>query len=135
MFKLVEFNKGNHEIHEMINLWWAGHMDKQLSSMVKSEYGFMIYDDERPIVCAFLYPTIGSRMALVGFPIANPLVFFEKRREALKHLVAGIENKAKDLKYELLVSYAGNKGACALWDREGYKIADKEVTQFYKRIL
>ena len=130
----MQFNKGNCEIHEMINLWWLDKSDKELSSMVKSEYGFMIYDDERPIVCCFLYPTIGSRMAMIGFPIANPLVFHDKRREALKALVAGVESFAKDLKYDLLVSYAGSNGAKELWNRENYKIADKEVVQFYKRL-
>ena len=94
----------------------------------------MVYDDERPIVSVFLYPVLGSAMAMIGFPIANPLVFHEKRREALSFLVAGVEAKAKYLKYELLVSYAGNKGARELWNRENYKIADKEVVQFYKRL-
>lgn len=134
MFKLVKFDKGNYEIHEIVNLWWLEKSEKELSSLVKSEYGFMVYCDDRPIACVFLYPVIGSSMAMIGFPIANPLVFFEKRREALKYLVAEVEKEAKKLKYDVLVSYAGSKGAVELWNREGYKIADKEVTQFWKRL-
>ncbi len=135
MFKLVKFDKGDHEKHELLSLWWAEKSEKQLSSMVRSEYGFMVFDDERPIASIFLYPTLGSRMALIGFPIANPLVFHEKRRDAIKFLVAGVEAFAKDLKYDFLISYAGNKGAKDMWDRQDYKIADKEVTQFYKRLV
>jgi len=134
VFRLVEFDKGNSSIHELLSLWWKDKSDKELSGLVRSEYGFMVYDDERPIVSVFLYPVLGSAMAMIGFPIANPLVFHEKRREALSFLVAGVEAKAKYLKYELLVSYAGNKGARELWNRENYKIADKEVVQFYKRL-
>jgi hypothetical protein len=134
VLRLEKFDKGNRELHDLINLWWLDKSEKELSSAVKSEYGFMVFDDERPIVCAFLYPTLGSRMALIGFPIANPLVFFEKRREAIKHLVAGMEAFAKELKYDFLISYAGSKGAKDMWDRQGYLIADKDVTQFYKRL-
>jgi len=134
MLKVVEFNKGNSSIHDLISLWWQERFSKDLSGLVRSEYGFMAYDDERPIACVFFYPTIGSSMAMIGFPLANPLVFAEKRREALTALVVAVEEKAKYLKYDLLVSYAGNKGAQELWNRENYKIADKEVVQFYKRL-
>lgn len=134
MFEFKRFNINSHEQVDLVKLWWNESTGGNLSDLVRSDYGFMCYLDGRPMASIFLYPTIGSRMAMIGFPIANPLLFKEERREAIKALVAHVEGFAKELKYDYLISYAGNKSSQALWGRENYKIADKEVVQFYKRL-
>lgn len=132
---IKKFDRSNPATIELIQLWWKEKMDSNLGPDVMTDFGYMCFDaDDRPIAAAFLYPVAGCDMAMVGFPITNPNVFMDERREALECLVAGIEKEAKRMRYKFLVSYAGNKGAAGLWERENYKPLDKSVIQFGKRL-
>lgn len=133
-FKLVRFNTLSEPQVGLVKLWWSAKAGKPLSDVVRSDYGFMAYDGDKPIVAVFLYPTLGSRMAMIGFPIANPEIDKGIRRDAISFLVAEVEQFAKGLNYHYLVSYAGSKGAVELFHRENYGVYDKEVTQFIKRL-
>lgn len=130
--KLERFNLADNTEVGLVNQWWSAKAGKPLSAAVRSDYGFMAYKDDSPVVAVFLYPTLGSRMAMIGFPVANPIIDKSTRREAISFLVAGVEQFAKELKYDFLVSYAGSKGAVELFERENYRVYDQNVTQFIK---
>ena len=134
-FYAKNFDRKCHKTTELIKLWWEEKTKAKLTNEIMTDFGFMVFNNEdRPIVAGFLYPVAGCQMAMVGFPIANPLIFQEERREAIAFLVASVEDYAKKLKYDFLVSYAGNKGAIGIWNRENYTVLDKEVIQFGKRL-
>jgi len=133
-FKLVQFNLCTIPEVGLVKKWWQDKAGKPLSDAVRSDYGFMAYKDDKPIVAVFLYPTLGSRMAMIGFPVANPEIDIGDRRDAISFLVAEVEQFAKGLNYHYLVSYAGSKGAVEMFERENYGVFDKDVTQFIKRL-
>ena len=108
-------------------------MGAVLSDSVFSDDGYLITDDEgRYLVSSFLYRIKGCETALMGFPIANPELDKELRASALHILTTVIESDAKRFNYRYLISYAGSKGAEALFSREGYRIMDQNVTNFGK---
>lgn len=130
---MVEFNKTDFHRVNLLMLWWKDKTGADISHRTLTDHGFMVYSHTgRPLAAAFLYPIYGCETALVGFPISNPNVFYQERREALAFLVAGIEKRAKEMHYKTLLSYAGSKGAKEMFDRLGYKVGDTEVVSYVK---
>lgn len=136
MFYIKSFDKSCKETVNLLKLWWADKTGSSLSDGVMTDDGFMVFNkaSDRPIAAIFLYRIIGSSSALIGFPISNPNVFPDERRPALESLVAHVEEQAKEFGYKTLVSYAGSKGAYALFDRLGYKMADEKVINYVKNL-
>lgn len=125
--------KRTHRYVDLCKRWWGQRRGVTLSDLVLSDYGFMVLNDEgEPLAAAFLYPVKGCASALIGFPIANPDVVKEERHQAIHILTTAIELEAKKLKYSFLVSYAGNKAAAGIYEREGYKVYDTEVVNYGK---
>ena len=133
-FKLEEFAKHSRKHSELLQLWWNDKTGENHSDDVASDHGFMVWNDDRPIAAIFLHPVYGCKMALIGTPIANPLVFKEERRAALDFLVAGVEEKAKSLHYDYLMTYAGSNGAKEMFSRIGYVKGDENVINYCKKI-
>lgn len=138
--KLEEFSRVDRDKLGIIDLWWAEVKDhsfsdkRPFSAYLCTDYGLMVYEDKRPICAIFLYPIMGSCIAIVGFPISNPLVTKELRREALKLLVAGAEEKAKKMQFSLLFGYAGNMVAKKFYDKFGFMKATENITNFIKKV-
>ena len=132
-YKLEVFNKHSRKHTELISLWWKDKTDVQVEQTM-TDHGFMVFSDDRPIAAVFLYPVYGCKMAMIGFPIANPLVFKEERRMALAALVAEVERAAKTLQYDYLLSYAGSNGAKEMFNRLGYVKGDENVINFVKKL-
>lgn len=133
-YKLEEFMKHSRKHSELLNLWWNEKTGENHSDEIASDHGFMVWNDDRPIAAIFLYPVYGCKMAMIGVPISNPLVFKEERREALSFLVAGVEKKAKSLHYDYLMTYAGSNGAKEMFSRIGYTKGDENVVNYCKKI-
>lgn len=138
--KLEEFNRLSEKHIGIINEWWANVSDhsfsqeKQFSSFLSTDHGFMVWDEDKPICAVFLYPIYGSPVAIMGFPISNQNAFKEVRRKALELLVAGVEKKARSLHYALLFGYAGNTVAKEFYGRAGFMKAAENITNFIKKL-
>lgn len=121
-------------MHEEIKLWWNSHMEQFLPDALLSDQGFMAYSDEKLVATMFFFPVVGCKMAMLGYPIANPKTSKEERKEALSLLISTIEAYAKNLGYEWLVSYPGNPKAQKLFENNNYIKGDSEVIQFLKKV-
>ena len=132
-FILKKFDRSDRLIVDMIKAWWGAKVGAILSDAVLTDSGYLILDDmNQPLVASFLYPIQGCEAALIGFPIANPKLDKALRHKSIHLLTTSIEKEAKKLNYRFLVSYAGSKGAVDMFNREGYKVYDKEVVNFGK---
>lgn len=140
MLRLEEFNRMSVKHIEIIDEWWASvkdhnfSEDSPFSKVLPTDHGFMIFHNNDPICSIFLYPINGSQIAIVGFPISNPVADKQIRREALSILVAGIENKAKSMQYNFLFSYAGNMVAKSFFERFGFVRGNENITNFVKKL-
>ena len=127
------FDRTNEKTMDLIKLWWKEKTGKNLPVPVLTDYGFIVFNaDDRPIAALFAYPVVGASLALLGFPISNPNVFRDERREALGILATTAESQMRKLNYSFVVSYAGSKGAKELFGRLGYTIGDESVVQYLK---
>jgi hypothetical protein len=130
---MKRFDRNDINTHNMVKEWWNARNADVLSDSVVSDYGYMIKDDYGDCLAAcFLYPIKGCECAMIGFPIANPVVTKDTRQTALHLLTTVIESDAKRLNYRCLISYAGSKGAVELFTREGFTVYDKEVVNLGK---
>jgi hypothetical protein len=111
--------------------WWRGRTGTQIPLDCLSEYGFVCVDDLDPVAVMFFFPVMGSKIAMVGYPIANPNS--DKRREALIMIVAEIEKYAKKMGYKWLVSYPGNEAAQSLFRSFEYVPGDSCIN-YIKRL-
>ena len=140
MFKLEEFTRISQKHIEIINEWWNHVEDhsfseeKQFSSYLSTDHGFMVFKDDKPVCAIFLYPIYGSPIAIMGFPISNKEASKEIRREALEFLVAGLEKRARFLQYKILFGYAGNTVAKQFYSRSGFMKATENITNFVKKL-
>ena len=140
MLKLEEFNRASKRHEDIINSWWNEVEDhsfseeKQFSSYLSTDHGFMVFKDDKPVCAIFLYPIYGSPIAIVGFPISNKEASKEIRREALEFLVAGLEKRARFLQYKILFGYAGNTVAKQFYSRSGFMKATENITNFVKKL-
>jgi hypothetical protein len=132
-YYIKNFDRTNEKTIELIKLWWGEKTGEGLGTMALTDYGFMVFNEShRPIAALFAYPVIGGSLALLGFPIANPNVFRDERREALGALATAAESAMRKLNYSYVVSYAGTKGAKELFSRLEWFNAETQVELFVK---
>jgi hypothetical protein len=127
------FDRNCENTVKLAQLWWAEKHGGYISKETMSDYGFMVFNhDDRPIVCCFLYPVMGCSICIIGFPIANPQVFRDERREAISKLATVMESKAREMGFQRLLNYSGSKGASEMFRRLGYKNTQGGVEVFIK---
>lgn len=115
--------------------WWHERMDLPLPNYMLSDFGFMSFNDkDEPIAAMFLFPVLGCKMAMLGYPVASLNASSQDRDAGLHAVVTYIEEFAKLMQYDWLISYPGNKAAQRLYAREYFQLGDMEVLQFLKRI-
>ena len=70
--------------------------------------GFMVQNNDTPIVAGFLYKT-NSKGVLLEWIISNPNYKEEDRQVAIELLINGAENVSKELGYKYMFSIGRNK--------------------------
>lgn len=113
---------------------WAEKRKFPFHKDLMSDFCYMAFDGEKPIASVFLYTIISSGFAMIGFGMSDPETTKEQREVALEAVVAEAEKAAKLLNRKYIISYAGSKGAVAMFSRLNYETADLDVTQFIKKI-
>lgn len=99
-----------------------------------SDFGFMALKDDKPIAAMFMFPTIGCKTCLTGWPVTSKSTTKEERDEALPLLLEYIEATAYAMGYSLMTSYPGRSSASKRFEEAGYKRGDEVVVQYYKRL-
>lgn len=132
----VEQFKLDSELHmKQLKSWWHDRVDLPLPKTMLSDFGFMSFNEkEEPIAAMFFFPVIGSKMAMMGYPIASTHANSIERDAGLHAVATYIEEFARVMQYEWVVSYPGNKGAQRLFAREYFQLGDTEVLQFLKKL-
>lgn len=117
----------------ILKSWWHAR-GVDLDELTATDHGFLISDNNIPIASVFLYPVIDCKMAMIGFPVSNPDIDKDLRREALTELIGCVEARAYHMNYDYLIGYPGNEASMKLFERHNYKVLDENVKQFGKRL-
>lgn len=132
--KVEKFRLDSRKHMDIVHAWWNARMPVGLPESLLSDYGFMAFEQKKPLCAVFFYPVLGSKVALVGFPVAAPSLKEDERVQAIDIVVANVERTAKLLNYQWLVSYPGNKKAQGMFERLKYRTGDTEVVQYMREL-
>ena len=94
---------------------------------------FTCYLGSTPIYCCNLYQT-DSNMALVGFPLANSEVCYEKRKGGLSALFSQMSIILKSLGYTKIWTTSGTPAIMKVLEEENYLNADPNVNVYIKAL-
>lgn len=118
--------------YAMTSEWWQAHIGRALPRACVSDYGFLYVLDSKPIACMFLFPVQGCKMAMLGWPIANPESSSTERDVAFPLLINFIEDEARELGYDWLTTYSSRPSVSKRFESAEFLVGDSPVTQYVK---
>lgn len=107
---VISFNRqleGDVVFVELFHGWWGLHNNHSISDDFLSDFGFVAFCYNRPILISFLYPIIGCKTALWGFQVVSPDSNKQERKKAFSEMSTFVCRFANDLGYSLLMAYPG----------------------------
>ena len=118
--------------YKLIESWWIEREGAAPQPDMLSHYGWISFFNQRPIAALWLYPILGSKVAWVGWPIANPDSGKLERNLALDTVFDKIENTAKEMGYKYIWTTSGVNPVQNRLKERGYKQGDSNITQYWK---
>ena len=86
--------------YDLLKSWFDAYEWECYPKDCISPESFIAEHDNEPVVFSSIYPTVGSKLAVLGFTIANPESDKNIRREAIVKIIKHIEEHAIKLGYE-----------------------------------
>lgn len=121
------------EEYPVIQKWFKDwNRGEELSRLVLSDYGIVAVNDGRLIAAVFVYPILGAKFALIGWPVASRTADRKERNVALDKVFKAAEVFAKEMGYIVTCTYTAKEISIARFKRHGYKEGDKETTCLMK---
>ncbi len=119
--KVEKFEPQRH--YEMVAHWWVGHKWPVLPLAALPASGFVV-----PGVCAgFLYFT-DSEIAILEWVVSNPKASTMEVGRGIKAIVEAAISTALNEGYSMIFSYVKSKGLQKLYERQGFKVTDDNMT-------
>ena len=122
------------EDYKTIASWWIDRESTIPSRHLFSDIGFMATDDQtqEPICAIFMYPTHGSSICVIGWPVTNPNTNKEQRSKALDSVLEATHSEAKKMGYSYIWTTSGVKPVEERLTKHGYLIGDVNINQYWK---
>lgn len=96
-----------------------------------SDYGFMISNDNNPVVCGWLYPTIGSKLCVIENVIRSVEIKDKDLiDDSMRLLFETLHLLAKDMGYRYIKNSVENESMKTRLESYGYKSLHDNVTNF-----
>ena len=115
--------------------WWKGHPGwEPLPEDFIPKHGVVCVDEGTSVCAAFLYET-DTKLAWIGFPIVDPTVSKEVRKDALDALIPSLLGIAKNLGYAAVMTTL-SAGYALMTERflaAGFLLTDENVAQYLWR--
>lgn len=100
MIKQIDDN-----LYQVISKWWIAQSWQVMPKDALSQRGYIVYENEKPIVAGFLYKDETSSLGMIGWIISNPETTHDERDKALDKLILHIEAIAKVIGVKLLLTF------------------------------
>jgi len=113
--------------------WWKSRSDG-INPDFLSDFGYMVWDGERPLVACFLFPIVGSKIAWLGWPVASPESTKEERDSALPLLFSRMHRDASLMGYAWIWTTSGHPGVQKRLESSGYALGDVGINQYWKEL-
>lgn len=115
-----------------IQKWFKEQTGTDLPGEVLSSLGYIYTNELHNVAAVFLYPTEGSRVCFLGWPVANPQSNREERNKALNSIIKAAETYARAKGYLFMNTYSSRNSVENRFRKLGYIDGDKNVLQMIK---
>ena len=122
--------------YEQLTEWWS-HWGWKFPPLVEflpdnGTSGFMISDGGVDICAGFLYKMSNAPIGWFTFPISNPSIRGNTRKEAMTLLITEIENEAKECGIKYIYSCLRNQSMIERQKEQGYIESGLNYTELLK---
>ncbi len=125
--KLFNKNEDYHIIEDFCNKRSLMFIEKDLLS----NYGVIIFNDNNPVVCGWLYPTVGSKLCLIENVISDKtMVDTTVKDDSISLLFTTLHLIAKDMGYKYIKNSVQNKSMQKRLESYGYMSLQDNVTNY-----
>ena len=121
------------EVYDKIIDWWKGHNFPPLSIDFLPEECFIISDNNLELYAMFFYHT-NSNLCWIAFPVSNPLICKEDKKNGLELLTKGIIEYSKQCGYKYVFTTSPVKIIQETLLKEGFILGDENVNHYIKLI-
>lgn len=95
---------------------------------------FVCFKGSIAIYSCFFWNT-NSTFGVVGFPFSNPHVPYDNKKGGMKFLFDEISRISKEAGYEIIWTTSDTPRVIESMIESGFKVADTQVDQYYKRLF
>lgn len=124
--------------YDQLTEWWIGWNWKYppLKEFLPDNgtCGFMISEGGVNICAGFLYKMSNAPIGWFTFPISNPIIRGDERKDALGLLIVEIEKEAKECGIKYIYSCLRNQSMIERQKEQGYVESGKHYTELLKVI-
>lgn len=113
--------------------WWKARGWTPIAPDLLPPTGYMACDNKHKYCAAWLYCT-NSRFAMLEFMVSNPSAPAKAKRRAMDALLERIFQDAKVMGYRLVFTSLESQGLRKVYEKNGFKVADKGMTNLLKEI-
>jgi len=122
----LDLNKDYHIVED----WWKQRHWTPVAKEALSTIGYIVDD----IAAMWLYLSVGSKLAWIGFPIANPNTTKEQRNDAIDLLFNTIHEYAKINGYDFIITTSNIPAVINRIEKIGYIKGDENVSHFWRKL-
>lgn len=133
MIEIRDLTLDNTELLADVQKWWTQREGVDFNVEILSDYGFMAFSvqSSRPIAALWLYPIMGSKVAWMGWPIADPESGRLERSIALDQLLDKVKETAQEMGYTRIWTTSGVPPVKARLEKHGYLRGDTNIDQYW----
>ena len=117
------------EDYAKVSLWWKDHEFTLLPESVLPKVGFVVEDDEKPIIVSWLYKDASAPLGFLTWVTSNPEAPVMSVARALKQMIDGVKEYATKNSIQLLFTCTNHKLLSEYFQNNGFKVTDKESTE------
>lgn len=130
-FNIRQYEKSD---FNMIASWWKTKTDVEINRVIESEYGYIVSLDDKDICAMFLYPTKGSKIAWIGWPIADPESDKDDRSTALDLLFDIAHSEAESMGYKAIWTTSKSSAVEDRLKKHNYIKGDTGINQYWRNL-
>lgn len=120
--------------YTMAQDWFEAQRGVRPSVSFFSDFGYLFSNQDMPVACIFMYPIIGNRHCIIGWPVGNPQASKEARDEALDALINYCERMASAQGYLYVDTWASHKAVEDRFKKHNYHVGDPVSIHMFKNL-
>lgn len=113
--------------------WLETHNFPAISDLLLPENVFVLYADEVPCYCIWVYFT-DSKLCWIAFPASNKNVNFKKRTGGMEFLLDEVLKYCKRKKIKMVITTSGTESIMNSLLNSGFSVGDQGVNHYIKTI-